>query len=420
MYVKKNKGNKQLTDVSVTDFNLTKWIDTPFSFTHAFVGRSVDRKEGSKISSGLTLVQQQVMLIVSSKFKRNLEEFYKRGGKDGNKELYLPLFSEDSVRDHLNGFYDIPLNEIETSFKGFDIQRDVVEQLKRISLYVPSPDMTYYYDMVIFSTFRVSPTKRTLEVKLNPDIVKYLLNMKDGYVHHVKAIAEISARKYTPMFYFYMLHLLRDRDRCTVVRPLDELREYLGLVKYANGTVDIECRKYPSFSDFRLKIIEPCKNDLESLAHQLRVDIVFSYEAVYDDPKKKRGNPENLKYTIERNLYGKLAKDVRTGRKDVMKAVQILQGSIFEPVENENKKSDKIPVQQGEGLEQWNAFLSLVIEPSEKSLISAVRFLGMKNARFCIACSDEQMEQINRSGLVKLAKQFFRCDGSLAPVFYRG
>lgn len=422
MYVKKQKENKQLANVTVTDFNLSKWIDTPFSFTHAFMGRSIDRKDGSQITSGLTLVQQQVMLIVSSKFKKNVEEYYRMmRGKEKGKEPYLPLFTEDSVREDLNGFYDIPLSEIVTTFKGFNIQRDVVEQLKKLSLYVPSSDLDSYYDVVIFSTFRVSPAKKTLEVKLNPDIVKYLLNMNEGYIHHLKAIAEASSKKYTPLFYFYVLHLLRDKDKVTVVRPLDELREYLGLVSYKDGTRIIENRKYPAYSDFRLKVIEPCQKELSELAKKFLADVTFKVVPVYDKPGKTRGNPENLQYTIERNLYGKLANDVRGGRKDVARAIEILQGSIISNDAPKARQKEKIPqIKRGEGLELWQSFLSLVIEPSQKSLLSRMRFVGMKNNRFCVECSDDDFKMLESSdAVIKLAKEFFKCPRSHAPVFYR-
>lgn len=424
MYKKKN--DKGISTVSIADFNLSKWIDTPFAYTRAFAGRSIVRTD-NKITSGLSLVQQQVLLIVASKFKKNMDEYYRvmRGREKEKTQQNLPLFSEDSVKEDVCGYYDIPLSEITVTSKNLSIQRDIVEQLKRLSFYVPSPDPDSYFDVVIFSTFHINNRKKTLEVKLNPDVVNYLLDMREGYIHHLKVIAEVSKKKYTPMFYFYMLHLLQNKDKCTVVRPLDELREYLGLVSYVDGTKEIESKKYPSFSDFNLKVIKPCQEELSQLAKQFLADITFQVSPVYDKPGKTRGNPENMKYVIERNLYGKLANDVRSKRKDVADAVRTLQGNIFDVQVHATIKDKaaalKPQVDVGVGQEKWNAFVSLVIEPSEKSLVSRLRFVGMKNERFCVECSDEDFEKLReKNGLEQLAKKFFGCPHSLAPVFYRG
>lgn len=416
------RKKSSLGNVSVSDFNLSKWIDTPFAYTHAFVGRSVQRGANS-ISSGLSLLQQQVLILVASNFKRNLEEYYRaiRNAPGKGKELYLPLFTEESVKDDICGFYNIPLAAINMTSKNVSIQKDIVDQLKNLSLYVPSDEPDAYFDVVIFSAFHINPRKRTLDVKLNHEVVKYLLNMNEGYIHHIKAIAETSKKKYTPMFYFYMLHLLKERDKCVVTRPLDELRRYLGLVTYKDGTMEIEKRMYPAFSDFRLKVIEPCQRDLSALAKQFKADIVFKVEAAYDKPGKTRGNPENLKYTIERNLYGKLANDVRKGKKDVTKAVQTLQGSIIEPIEVKHKVAfKKTRVEVGVGQDKWTEFTALVIGASEKSLISRIRFVGMKNDRFGIECSDEDFNLLlSAKEVQRIAREFFGCLKSMAPVFYR-
>lgn len=416
------RRKSSLGNVSVSDFNLSKWIDTPFAYTHAFVGRSVQRGANS-ISSGLSLLQQQVLILVASNFKRSLEEYYRaiRNSPGKGKELYLPLFTEESVKDDICGFYNIPLAAINMTSKNVSIQKDIVDQLKNLSLYVPSDEPDAYFDVVIFSAFHINPRKRTLDVKLNHEVVKYLLNMNEGYIHHIKAIAETSKKKYTPMFYFYMLHLLKERDKCIETRPLDELRRYLGLVTYKDGTMEIEKRMYPAFSDFRLKVIEPCQRDLAALAKQFKADIVFKVEAAYDKPGKTRGNPENLKYTIERNLYGKLANDVRKGKKDVTKAVQTLQGSIIEPIETKHKAASKKPqVKIGVGQDKWNEFTALVVGASEKSLISRIRFVGMKNDRFCVECTDEDFNLLlGAKEVQRIAREFFGCPKSMAPVFYR-
>ena len=44
----------------------------------------------------------------------------------------------------------------------------------------------------------------------------------------------------------------------------------------------------------------------------------------------------------------------------------------------------------------------------------------MKNNRFCINIPDEDIRKFKETGLENMAKEFFKCEGSLAPVFYLG
>lgn len=72
------------------------------------------------------------------------------------------------------------------------------------------------------------------------------------------------------------------------------------------------------------------------------------------------------------------------------------------------------------GEEQWNEFLSRIIDPSQTTLLSRVKFLGMKNQRFCIQASQEDFQLLKTLGVEKIAQEFFKCVGSFAPTFYQG
>lgn len=87
---------------------------------------------------------------------------------------------------------------------------------------------------------------------------------------------------------------------------------------------------------------------------------------------------------------------------------------------NVHPASSKIETKVGEGTDNWKAFCKLVIGDAEKSLISRISFVGMKNGRFCVECSDDDFEMIRKLGIEDKAKEFFDCKGSFAPVFYRG
>ena len=98
----------------------------------------------------------------------------------------------------------------------------------------------------------------------------------------------------------------------------------------------------------------------------------------------------------------------------------MFDAKAFDVAKNVHPASSKIETKVGEGADKWKAFCKLIIGDAEKSLISRISFVGMKNDRFCVECSDEDFDMIRKFGIEEKAKEFFGCKGSFAPAFYRG
>ena len=62
----------------------------------------------------------------------------------------------------------------------------------------------------------------------------------------------------------------------------------------------------------------------------------------------------------------------------------------------------------------------MIIDPSQAALLKRVKFLGMKNQRFCVKASKEDFELLKTLGVEKVAQVYFKCVGSFAPTFYEG
>ena len=99
------------------------------------------------------------------------------------------------------------------------------------------------------------------------------------------------------------------------------------------------------------------------------------------------------------------------------KTGNFVEGDIFAHVHQ--PAEDKIVTESGQGADKWKAFCKLLIGDAEKSLVSRISFVGMKNDRFCVECSDDDFEMIRKLGIEDKAKEFFGCKGSFAPAFYR-
>ena len=143
------------------------------------------------------------------------------------------------------------------------------------------------------------------------------------------------------------------------------------------------------------------------------IDITFDYTEHYSKGKK-RGNPDYITFEVFYTPLGKLHKAGKYSEGELFDA------KAFDVAKNVQPASSKIKTEVGEGTDKWKAFCKLIIGDAEKSLVSRISFVGMKNERFCVECSDEDFDMLRKLGIEEKAKEFFDCKGSFAPVFYRG
>lgn len=417
----------------------SNWIKTPYAFT--------------LIGKDFSLLQQEIMWRVSEHLQKCINKYFDEGRDKFKENPKSPFTSAD--KEELA--FVIDLSSLGVSSANYDrmfkpvrykdgspilnpdgtvVTDNVLQELMDIKFSLAC-EKTYkgrkihvMEEMPLFIKAHVEEDRKTghrsgyIDMRINPYVADYAFNMIYGYVKHITHVPQHTKKRVVPRLYLWLQWKLSkskkknkssDAVRCRAT--VNELKDYLGLVlKDDDGNVVRDEKtheivyQYPKYAWFKTRVLDKAKEELIRMGKENQIDITFDYTEDYGD-RIHRGDPDYIVFDIYSTPLGQLHQKGK-----------FAEGELFDFTEYtvQPKKSDKIQVQQGEGLEQWNEFLSLVIEPSEKSLISAVRFVGMKNARFCIACSDEQMEQINKSGLVKLAKKYFHCSRSLAPVFYRG
>ena len=164
--------------------------------------------------------------------------------------------------------------------------------------------------------------------------------------------------------------------------------------------------QYPFMEELKLK----------RFLHGISVELWDNFkDYVYNDVPKIIERPHRWNGTQEEFVYSIMKHWINTRKK---KSQQPKQASLFD--DEETKPIKKIETKIGEGVNIWDSFVLLVTDNSQKSLLSRLKFVGLKNGRFCIACSDDDFNSIEKSGLEKVARKFFDCEKSFAPVFYRG
>ena len=393
-----NENDKNMAENS----NLPqKWINTPFAFT--------------RLSKNLTLLQQAVLVKVSEQLQPFIQEFF---GSDLARSRKIPksLFSEAAKNSGVTQIY-IPFAELGIPENNYYAARQAVADVLKVTIECPKKKADGTWGMAMYNVFASGDTaimNSGVVFSLNPQVIDperktyvmdYVFNMAEGYVSHPDNIALIGEVARMPMMYYILRDASgnnwKEREISLTVR---KIKTYLGMIEVGDGEVFKEA--YPKFSQFKKNVLDTSIADINRLKEAGLLDICVSVEPIYNG-KRKVGNPAFLKFRI----YDSIAEMQGTPSEQVQ--TDLFGNPIVHPA------SSKIETKVGEGTDKWKAFCKLVIGDAEKSLISRISFVGMKNGRFCVECSDDDFEMIRKLGIEEKAKEFFDCKGSFAPVFYR-
>ena len=419
------------------------WINTPFSLT--------------KLDKQYSLFQQNVLMITSTYLQKFVDEYFleKRQLGDARSDF---LF-EQGV-DH--AVMNIP--PIKIDIHDFVTCENMSYQKLRAELKTSILDMTVKSTLPdgsdefthIFSRMSIPSSKNGYTTKdgrkvnrilgyimleIDPKLSKRVFDMGQGYIHHISMIAKFAKNVNTPRVYIYLLRQIGLNRSMDISVPFLELKSYLGLVEIDSVKKEIlknefgepVMNKYPKFSQFKKQVLDVVRKDLQRMERLSQTDIVFDElkdeDFIYQSGRRK-GDPDFIRFHVRRTEVGEVhfLKDKnmdiaatlneRYKQSNVRKTGKPIEGDIFAHVHQPTES--KITTEVGEGADQWQAFCNLIIGDAEKSLISRLSFVGMKNDRFCVECSDEDFDMIRKLGIEDKAKVFFGCEGSFAPAFYRG
>lgn len=130
----------------------------------------------------------------------------------------------------------------------------------------------------------------------NPDVVDRVFDMSQDYVSHPDNIALIGEVERMPMIYYLLRKSSGHKwNKRTVDLTVNKIKEYLGMITWANGRVLKEA--YPKYSQFRKKVIETSIDDISRLKRKGLLDVCVSFEPVYNG-KRKVGNLAFIRFNI--------------------------------------------------------------------------------------------------------------------------
>lgn len=396
-----------------------RWIKTPRTYASL----------GSKFS----LLQQDIMLQVSARLQSCINQYYDQMRYKEKTYPKSPFASEEQKNEALH--IQIDMSDLVDSHSNYremfkeygDGKVPVVEEILSLKVLAKKEKTFDYYP--VFD--RVSLPRKVwksadgteklvfsgvVELYISHWVADYAFDLSKGYVPHMARVAKTSKRRVTPRVYLWLMENKDKPKKNGKDNPLsvtvDELKDFLGCYDVDPDTHE-KVYQYPKYSRFKKDVLDKAKADLVAQAKRNDIDITFDYTEHYPS-NKSRGNPDYITFKVFYTPLGRLHK-----------AGKYREGDLFDVKEHVTpvvggKTDDKIQVAVGTGTDKWKEFIARVMDDNQKSLIARVTFVGMKNKRFCIQCSDDDFGMLKPLGLERLAQEYFGCVGSFAPVFYRG
>ena len=386
-----------------------KWVKTPYRYT--------------QLGAGLSLIQQQALLMVSHYLQSYIKDFYNLH-LDRSKRRPKALFSEHVLKNGIPPM-KIYLADLGVLPSNYGAARQAIEQ---INLMVEHPELDENGNETgrtlltnVFSQFGFEETgeyynfgekdadgKRQsvrmkqpwIDVKINPDVAEWAFDMSQGYVNHLELIASYSTKRPTPRLYLMLMNRTKKGEK-EVTILLTDLKEYLGIMPYKDERTGEMIVPYPKFANFRQKVLDAVQADLDRMAKENHTDITFTYELIYPGTRRK-GDPEAILFHVTRTVLGDAYNVVVNHKPSEL---------IRKPVQQELFADEPKPQVQdfvaGEGNDLWARLLDGYDGPARPLLLRA-EYLGLRDGAFLVRVSDEDdkaWRSIDDSNLQQTGRQ---------------
>lgn len=399
------------------DGQVVRWINTPFAYARVLAGQSK--------------LEQDILLQVSEHIQSCLKPFYDQG-RNKLVDRPNPLFVGEARAKMLEPIR-ITLSEYGIKHNHYDDIRNAVESILNIKWVIPiSTDQGIAYSMVnVFSrgfTEYVTKGEKQLQSKgyidfyINPDMADYAFDMSLGYVQHPRRIARESSATHTSLLYMLIKHHCGPRNKCEI--PLLEIKKTLGLVVRDTATDRIVSYMMPQYNQFRKRVLDKVKADLDSMGANGKIDFSYTYREIRTGGKVK-GDPAAIEFTLVPIGQCADAAPKRRGRprKNIDNAP-----SLFDYGNAANEEKPKIV--EGEYAEEYQELLNRC-SPEYRRWLDKARHVGSQRGCFLVHFSsrrayddfnsfeEDKKNSRLRDEFVALCREILKL-GDYGPTLIRG
>lgn len=340
-----------------------RWINTPFAYT--------------RLSKNLSLLQQDVLVKVSSHMQKYIKEFFGSDLKN-SREVPQALLSEAVKNSGISQFH-ISYAELGVEVNNYYAAQKAVSEVLKIQIDAPGVDKDGKPAIIKYNVFTQgtmsSENSNGVVFGLNMDLVKsavegakqrhvvdYVFDMSEKYVYHPEDIAQQGKIERMPMMYYLLQHETQRWKRRQWNLTVEDIKRYLGMIEENEKGERIK-EAYPKFSQFKKNVLDTSIDDINRLRQENLLDICVSYEPIYNG-KRKVGNPAFIKFCIY----------------DTIEEMQKAKG------EEPQQQTIQLEHSQPAGEDSWNRFVT-TYQGKYASLFNGMEFISYENSIVNVVCT---------------------------------
>lgn len=244
----------------------------------------------SLIAGDFSIIQQRILLNIIREIQLRIKEGLEKSPqstKYRDNVFYLELWKKDVVT------IDIPISNLNVIPSDFwQIEKGAATLTRKTIKY---PIIGYkgkilrYEKIALFNNLEIllanSGVRRTgtLRVFLRSQDLRTLIVDKYNFVTCVMNIVYIAKKKRTPRLYFL---LSRFKSHGEIIYC--NLQEYLGITDEYYCEFNEGKNPYLLWSKVKKLILDPVKEEMDTLLAKGKIDMSFTYSPIYEKKKKKR------------------------------------------------------------------------------------------------------------------------------------
>lgn len=304
-----------------------QWIKQPWNLTF--------------VKGEMTLTQLNIMFSLVEKLQTNINEALKKKSLslfpddvyDENKNLTVSVALSD-VTDHPQRYNDVEIS----AYRLFNI-KDYIEytdpkgeKRRKLTHLFVSVDIP-----VVEGTKR---RKGEINFEINKSMVDQVFQLPN-YINYIKGIVGNFRKGYTARLYMYIKAYLYTYDKEKGFGKWNigyqELREMLGCRVWESPGVDengkpqketwVE-KKYAKYKNFKARVLEDSRIELEELAKENKIECYFSYDEIADSKAVYEDGPKKINFKIWITDFGKAQQKAVDEKSNIYKIEGILRNEL--------------------------------------------------------------------------------------------